>query len=115
MKRRHVMTAPDPNVFSLDINDPDDAELIEYFRSELPARVDSIMAAFTNDEFGELERIAHQLKGAAAGFGFPSIGVEAAKLEEQIKGSTDLTGEISELRARVDQLVSLCNSYMNPS
>ena len=109
------MNVPDPNVFSLDINDPDDAELIEYFRSELPDRVDSIMAAFTNDDFSELERIAHQLKGAAPGFGFPSIGSEAAKLEAPLKGCPDPTGQISELRASVDQLVSLCNSYINHS
>ncbi|MCR9076371.1 MAG: Hpt domain-containing protein [Phycisphaerales bacterium] len=109
------MNAPDPNAFSLDINDPEDAELIEYFLSELPTRVDTIMAAFTNDDFQGLARIAHQLKGAAPGFGFPQIGVQAAKLEQQIKGVADPTESLETLRSEVDQLVSLCNSYINPA
>lgn len=109
------MNAPDPNAFSLDINDPEDAELIQYFLTELPDRVDTILAAFTNDDFRELERIAHQLKGAAAGFGFPSIGTEAAKLEQQLKLTSDPSESVETLRSQVDQLVSLCNSYINPS
>lgn len=109
------MTAPDPNAFSLDINDPEDAELIEYFLGELPQRVDAILVAYTNDDFEELGRMAHQLKGAAPGFGFPTIGTEAGKLEEQIKSVCDLTLEAESLRSQVDSLVSLCNSYMNPS
>lgn len=109
------MNAPDPNAFSLDINDPEDAELIQYFLSELPDRVDTILAAFTNDDFRELERIAHQLKGAAPGFGFPSIGSEAAKLEQQLKLTNDPSESVETLRSQVDQLVSLCNSYINPS
>jgi HPt (histidine-containing phosphotransfer) domain-containing protein len=108
------MNAPDPNAFSLDINDPEDAELIEYFLSELPDRVDTILVAFTNDDFGELERIAHQLKGAAPGFGFPQIGTEAGKLEQQLKGCSNPNESLETLRSQVDQLVSLCNSYMNP-
>ncbi len=109
------MNAPDPNAFSLDIDDPEDAELIQYFLSELPDRVGTIIAAFTNDDFCELERIAHQLKGAAPGFGFPQIGTQAAQLEHQLKGVADPTESIDTLRSQVDQLVSLCNSYINPS
>lgn len=109
------MNAPDPNAFSLDINDPEDAELIEYFLSELPDRVDTIVAAFTNDDFCELERVAHQLKGAAPGFGFPQIGTEAGKLEQQLKDSSNPAESLGTLRSQVDQLVSLCNSYINPS
>jgi HPt (histidine-containing phosphotransfer) domain-containing protein len=109
------MNAPDPNAFSLDINDPEDAELIEYFLSELPDRVDTILVAFTNDDFSELERVAHQLKGAAPGFGFPQIGTEAGKLEQQLKDTNNPSESLETLRSQVDQLVSLCNSYMNPS
>lgn len=109
------MTAPDNNAFSLDINDPEDAELIEYFLGELPSRVDAILTAFTTDDFEGLGRIAHQLKGAAPGFGFPTIGAEAAKLEQQISLVTDPSDEHESLRSQVDNLVSLCNSYMNLS
>ncbi len=109
------MTVPDPHAFSLDINDPEDAELIEYFLSELPDRVETILAAFTNDDFDGLERVAHQLKGAAPGFGFPTIGAEAAKLEQQIRDSMDPSDDLATLRSQVESLVSMCNSYINPS
>ncbi len=109
------MSTPDPNAFSLDINDPEDAELIEYFLGELPDRIDSIMVAFTNDDFQVLGRIAHQLKGAAPGFGFPQIGDEAGKLEDQIRDATDPNESIEQLRSQVESLVSLCNSYINPA
>lgn len=109
------MTAPDHNAFSLDINDPEDAELIEYFLGELPTRVDAILTAFTTDDYEGLGRIAHQLKGAAPGFGFPGIGTEAAKLEQQLSLASNPSDEIESLRSQVENLVSLCNSYMNPS
>jgi len=109
------MTSPDPNAFSLDINDPEDAELIEYFLGELPDRIDSIMVAFTNDDFEGLGRLAHQLKGAAPGFGFPQIGSEASKLEDQLRESNDPSESIESLRSQVESLISLCRSYINNS
>lgn len=109
------MNAPDPNAYSLDINDPADAELIEYFLSELPERVDTILAAFTNDDYSELQRVAHQLKGAAPGFGFPKIGSQAGLLEQQLRGLGDPVDSIETIRSEVDRLVLLCNSYINPS
>jgi len=109
------MHTPDPDAFSLDINDPADAELIEYFLGELPERVDAIEAAFSNDDYEALGRVAHQLKGAAPGFGFPAIGNEAGKLEQQISSICDPTEEIEAIRSQVDSLVSLCNSFINPS
>ena len=109
------MSVPDPNAFSLDINDPADAELIEYFLGELPERVDEISAAFSNDDFDHLERLAHQLKGAAPGFGFPAIGSEAGKLESQIREISDPADGVDELRSQVESLVALCQSFINPS
>lgn len=109
------MTLPDPSAFSLDINDPEDAELIQYFISVLPERVESIVAAFTNDDFDSLKRVAHQLKGVAPGFGFPTIGAEAGKLEQQLRSTGDPSEQIETLRSQVESLVSLCNSYINPS
>lgn len=108
------MNAPDPDAFSLDINDPADAELIEYFLGELPQRVDAIEAALSNDDFEALGRFAHQLKGAAPGFGFPAIGTQAQKLEQQIRETSDPTEQVESIRSQVESLVSLCNSFINP-
>lgn len=108
------MSLPDPNAFSLDINDPADAELIEYFLAELPDRIDSIEAAFSNDDYEALSRVAHQLKGAAPGFGFPTIGTQAGKLEQHIRSISDPAEELDALRSQVESLISLCNSYIKP-
>ena len=109
------MNAPDPNAFSLDINDPEDAELIEYFLGELPDRVEAITTAATEDDVEQLKRIAHQLKGAAAGFGFPAIGSAAGELEGSIRELDDSLESCEDVRSQIDGLLSLCQSYISPS
>lgn len=106
------MNAPDPNAFSLDINDPEDAELIEYFLSELPEKVTAINSAVTDADLGQLGRIAHQLKGAAPGFGFPAIGSAAAELEGRIRDLDDSIVNVKTVHAEIESLLSLCHSYI---
>ncbi len=108
------MNEPDPNAFSLDINDPEDAELIEYFLGELPERVSAINSAVTDEDIKELGRIAHQLKGAAPGFGFPAIGSAAAQLEGSIKELDESFADMKAVQAEVESLLSLCQSYITP-
>jgi len=108
------MNAPDPNAFSLDINDPEDAELIEYFLSELPEKVSAITSAVTDENITELGRIAHQLKGAAPGFGFPAIGSAAAQLEGSIRELDEASEDMKAVHAEVEGLLSLCQSYITP-
>ncbi len=108
------MNAPDPNAFSLDINDPEDAELIEYFLGELPEKVSAITSAVIDEDIKELGRIAHQLKGAAPGFGFPAIGSAAAQLEGSIRELDDTVANMKSIQAEVEGLLSLCQSYITP-
>ena len=109
------MNEPDPELYSLDINDPDDAELIEYFLGELPDRVASLNEATENSDIAELGRLSHQLKGAAPGFGFDKIGEQAAVLEGQIRSMGDPSGDINTLRSDIDSLIALCESYIESS
>lgn len=109
------MTAPDPKAYSLDINDPDDAELIEYFLGELPDRVESINCATSKADVQELGRLSHQLKGAAPGFGFDKIGEAAGEIEGQIRAMGDSKGDIEAIRSDVEGLIALCQSYINAS
>ena len=109
------MNAPDPNAFSLDINDPEDAELIEYFLGELPDRVDAINTAASGDDLDQLKRIAHQLKGSAPSFGFPAIGSAAGQLEGRIRDLDDSVSDVQNIRGEIESLVSLCQSYMFPN
>lgn len=63
-------------------DDPDVAELVDEFVAGLPAKVTRLETAFNTGHLPELGRLAHQLKGAAGGYGFPSIS-EAARHVEQ--------------------------------
>ena len=65
--------------------DPDMLEIVREFAHELPeriARVESLLAARS---FAELQTLAHQLKGAGGGYGFPIITEVAAALERALK------------------------------
>ncbi len=90
-------------------NDPEMRELIELFVEELPERMGTIVSAWENRNLDTLRRMAHQLRGASGGYGYPTIGEAAGKLEEQLKGlqaadDTALEGVANGLR----ELTELC-------
>ncbi len=86
-------------------DDADMAELIELFVAEMPLRVEALCEAFSESSLEALQRLAHQLKGAAPGYGYPSIGAAAADLE----CATQRGSELDELRLQLDELINLCN------
>ena len=67
-------------------DDPDMAELIDLFLDDLPNRVTSLRAALAAGDMAGLRRFAHQLKGAAGGYGYPTLGEAAAALEHAAAG-----------------------------
>lgn len=84
--------------------DADMAELIEMFVAELPERVAALRQALTERDFEALRRLAHQLKGAAGGYGFPSITEAAKDLEITAKTDRSLEKTAAEMQA----LAGLC-------
>jgi HPt (histidine-containing phosphotransfer) domain-containing protein len=90
-------------------SDPDMAELVELFISEVPQRVGMIADAYREEQWEMLQRISHQLKGASAGYGFPDLGTAAGKVEDIIK-SGPITDEktLDNLTAGVRELILLC-------
>jgi HPt (histidine-containing phosphotransfer) domain-containing protein len=86
--------------------DPDMSELVEMFVSEMPDRVAALREHFDRAELSEVQRLAHQLKGASAGYGFRVVGEAAADLEQKLKQGVD---EVEQLRAEFDELVDLCS------
>ncbi len=74
-------------------DDPDFAELVESFVAGLPAKVTRIEYAFSTGELDDLGRLAHQIKGAAGGYGYPSISNAARSVEQyaRARGTTDGT------------------------
>ncbi|MEQ8770860.1 MAG: Hpt domain-containing protein [Phycisphaerales bacterium] len=89
-------------------DDPDYAALIETFIAELPGRIAAIEAAVRGADAGRLRTIAHQLKGAAPGYGFGPIGDAAASLEACIDASAD--GSLTRATDSAMRLAALCRS-----
>lgn len=84
-------------------------ELIELFVGEMPTRIAQLGSLFTNREFAELCRAAHQLKGSAGSYGFPQLTEIAAELEGAIKNGAPL----DEIQTNLDKLGDVC-SRMRP-
>jgi HPt (histidine-containing phosphotransfer) domain-containing protein len=85
--------------------DEDMAELVEFFVNEMQNRVAGIEAAFSSGDERRFREIAHQLKGAAACYGYPSITDSAAELESTLMAEE---AELSALGEKVEDLLSLC-------
>lgn len=88
-------------------DDPDMTELVELFVDRLGATMGEMRAALSAGEFDEVQRLAHQLKGAAAGYGFPGLGEAARVVESSFQRGGGLVEPMSELERRVSDLVSL--------
>lgn len=88
----------------------DDAEMVELvqeFVQELPGRMESLRGFLRASHFDELRRAAHQLKGAAGGYGFPAISDSAGSVERLLQSSMN-EAHLGDLQAKIDELVSLC-------
>jgi response regulator RpfG family c-di-GMP phosphodiesterase len=79
---------------------------VKGFVARLPAKTDSLLELTQANNAAELRRVAHQLKGAGAGFGFPQITSVAAKLEALLKAEPQL----DIIQAGVGELVNLLRS-----
>jgi PAS domain S-box-containing protein len=88
-------------------DDPDMAPLIDVFLDALVERVATLEQCVADRDIHALARVAHQLKGAAGGYGFSSIScaaqqVEHAALAQAQQNSTDS----NLLQQAVSQLVA---------
>jgi HPt (histidine-containing phosphotransfer) domain-containing protein len=72
-------------------SDPDMLEIVREFAAELPARVAKLEECLAAGQLRELQTLAHQLKGAGGGYGFPQITELAASLEQSLKAGADGT------------------------
>lgn len=97
-------------VHSIFEDDPDMAELVASFVAELPARIRSIEGCLGGGDLEELQRLAHQLKGAGGGYGFPQITDLAASLEQALKEGADE----AVVKERTHDLCELLGSIRGP-
>jgi len=70
-------------------DDPDMVDLIEDFVAGLAGQVKRMREALTHRHLEELQRLAHQLKGAGGSYGYPAL-TEAAKILEGAAREGDL-------------------------
>jgi HPt (histidine-containing phosphotransfer) domain-containing protein len=82
-------------------SDPDYRDILELFADALPERKRSLVDAFRDGNMRELGTLAHQLKGAGGGFGFPGLTAHAADLESACK-----TGSPDRIAAELDRLLA---------
>ncbi len=82
-------------------DDRDMIEIVREFADEATERADGLESCLGSGSLSQLQDLAHQLKGAGGGYGYPQITDAAAALESALKqGAGD--GVITE------RLGSLC-------
>jgi HPt (histidine-containing phosphotransfer) domain-containing protein len=81
------------------------AELADLFFGELPQRIRSMRAALREGDEGGIRFLAHQLRGAAGGYGFPEVGEHAGAIEDQLLAGAMRPGEIEARLDRLDTLI----------
>ena len=65
--------------------DPDMIELVEIFVAEVPDKVERIVSFEASQNWPELKRAAHQLKGSAGGYGFDCLAPTCQQLEQMLQ------------------------------
>lgn len=98
----HAGTDPIASEFADDANM---MELVGFFLAELADRIGQIDDAWQTDNRTELRQLAHQLKGAGGGYGYPVITESAARLEQAL---LEEEADIATLAEKVEDLLSLC-------
>lgn len=94
----------EPPLFSTLAGDPLLGELVELYVQEMPDRVAQLERLAAAQQWEELARAAHQLKGSAGGYGFGVLAGPAEQLELAVRNGAD-TPSILEA---VAHLVQLC-------
>ena len=84
--------------------DPDLSEIVEMFVEEMPGRIRHLQQQFVTNDWDELARLAHQLKGAAGSYGFDQITPYAARLERSVRNGLPM----NEVRSAHEDLCQAC-------
>lgn len=86
-------------------DDPELAELVQMFVEGLPERAITLERTLDAGDLDRVAALAHQLKGTAGGYGFPSITEAAAKLETSVRSKK----AIDDVREQLRSVADLCN------
>lgn len=89
-------------------SDPEMREIVALFVAELPARIGELHAAWRTGDLDRIRIMAHQLKGAGGGYGFPDLSTLAGELEAAIRApgapSPDLDARVRAFAAMLTSI-----------
>lgn len=88
-------------------DDADMSELLAMFVSELGDRIARLEDGLAHNRLADLRTLAHQLKGAAGGYGYPEVSRVAGVLESCLL-RTDTSTDPSALLGPVRDLADIC-------
>jgi CheY-like chemotaxis protein/HPt (histidine-containing phosphotransfer) domain-containing protein len=94
------------------LGDSDYTELVDTFIVGLSKRIERIEHSFRRGAWPDLMRLAHQLKGAAGGYGYPSITAAARQLEHSARDritAETTTDPNADLSRAVANLLDQCH------
>jgi histidine phosphotransfer protein HptB len=84
--------------------DPDLEDIVVMFVEELPTRVTALLEHLDKGDWENLQRLSHQIKGAAGSYGFDALSPAAGRVESAVRN-----GEPEEqIRLAVAELRDLC-------
>ena len=91
-------------LYSTLASDPDLNEIVAMFVDEMPERVDKLIEELKRNNLEGLQRVAHQLRGAAGSYGFHQLTPYASRVEDAAeKGEPE-----DRIREAVDELAEMC-------
>ena len=88
-------------LYSTYSDDADMAELISRFVGSMAGKISELRSAGSLPDLPLLNRLAHQLKGAAGGYGFSSVSQAAGWLEQALLNNAPY-------ESRLDALIQIC-------
>ncbi len=84
-------------------DDPEMSQLVHSFTRSLATRSHDLQRAFEASDWDALKRLAHQLRGAAGGYGFAPITLAAARVEDAA-----IAADPQAIKAHIAVLLNLC-------
>jgi HPt (histidine-containing phosphotransfer) domain-containing protein len=103
---------PAPTLYSELRDDPDFTELVDAFIAGLPMKIARLEQAYRNGALLDLARLAHQMKGSAGGYGYPSISLAAHEVEQHSRARVTADGTFDpgvDLAEAVTLLLDRCH------
>lgn len=90
-------------------DDEEMAELVLFFVEAMGERIDALRAASEAGDMEKLHRLAHQLKGAASGYGFEPITQSATAVDALIKDDPSGQQQAEAITRAAGELIELCS------